>query len=127
MEETRQKTWKPAVAGILDIVGGVAILGFASIATVATLFIPFTSSVVSEAIPGITYEIIPGSLYPMLTIMPIVFFVVGILSLIGGIFAIQRKKWKLALAGSIVAIFGATLIGILATVFIALAKDEFES
>ena len=127
MEETAQKTWKPAVAGILGIVGGVSILGLASIATVAMLFIPFTSSVVSEAMPGIAYRIISGSLYPMLVIMPILFFVAGILSLIGGIYAIQRKKWKLALAGSIAAIFGATLIGILATVFIALAKDEFES
>ncbi len=127
MEETVRKTWKPTAAGILCIVGGVSILGLASIATVTMFFVPFTSSVVSEAIPEITHEIIPGSLFPMLVIMPVLFFVGGILSLIGGIYAVQRRKWKLALAGSIAAIFGATLIGILATVFTVMAKDEFEA
>ena len=127
MEETRQKTWKPTAAGILCIVGGVSILGLTGIATVAMLLMSFTSSVVSEAMPGITHEIISGSLYPIMIIMPILFFVGGIPSLIGGIYAVQRKKWKLSLAGSIAAIFGATLIGILATVFTVMAKDEFES
>ncbi len=127
MEETVRKTWKPTAAGIICIVGGVSIFGLIGIATVTMFFVPFTSSVVSEAIPGITHEIISGSLSPMLVIVPILFFVAGILSLIGGIYAVQRRKWKLALAGSIAAIFGATLIGILATVFIVMAKDEFKA
>jgi hypothetical protein len=46
--------------------------------------------------------------------------------IIAGIYALQRKKWGLALAGSIVAIFGSSIMGVLATIFIALSKDEFE-
>jgi len=48
------------------------------------------------------------------------------LPLIGGIYAVQRRKWGLALAGSIAAIFGSTPLGIAAAIFTALAKDEFE-
>ena len=52
--------------------------------------------------------------------------IVGILPLLGGIYALQRRKWGLGLAGSIAAIFGSTPLGIAATVLMALAKDEFE-
>ncbi len=52
--------------------------------------------------------------------------IVGILPIIGGIYALQRKKWGLALAGSIVAILGSSILGILATIFMVMAKDEFE-
>ena len=50
----------------------------------------------------------------------------GALPLIGGIYAVQRKNWRLALTGSIVAILSALPLGITSTVLIALAKDEFE-
>jgi hypothetical protein len=56
----------------------------------------------------------------------IFFIIVGILPIIGGVYALQRKKWGLALAGSIVVIFGSSIMGILATIFLAMSKDEFE-
>jgi len=50
----------------------------------------------------------------------------GILPIIVGKYALQRRNWGLALAGSIVAIFGSSLMGIAATILTALLKDEFE-
>ena len=50
----------------------------------------------------------------------------GIVAIIGGIFAFRRKVWGLALAGSIAAIFGSTPLGIVSTIFTAISKDEFE-
>jgi hypothetical protein len=51
---------------------------------------------------------------------------INVIALIGGIYALQRKKWGLVLAGSIAAIFSSTILGILATIFTAVSKDEFE-
>ena len=119
-----KKTWKPTVAGILSIVSGVSRIIGSIIVTMILLFIPVYSSVGPGPVHGIS---IPGILSTVLIPIAIFMFVTAILSLIGGIFAIQRKKWRLALTGSIAAIFGSTIIGILATIFTVMAKDEFES
>jgi hypothetical protein len=50
--------------------------------------------------------------------------VLGIVAIVGGISAIRRKRFGLALAGAICAILSGPL-GILAVVFIALRKREF--
>ena len=46
--------------------------------------------------------------------------------IIGGVFALQRRRWGWALAGSIIAIFRTNVLGILSTIFVSIAKDEFE-
>ena len=77
-------------------------------------------------VPELSRWLIPGVLETILLIAAIFLLIVGILPIIGGIYALQRRKWGLALAGSIAAIFGSSLMGILATIFTALSKDEFE-
>ena len=119
-----EKTWKPAVAGILEIVSGavglVAVIGLSiAIAVTGGFHIPGT-------------ENIPRFVPSLLTGIAITLAVFSLLSLVGGIFALQRKLWGLALAGSISAIFcsipllGGLPVGITATIFIALSKKEFE-
>jgi hypothetical protein len=58
----------------------------------------------------------------------------GLIAIVGGIFAIRRKFWGLALAGAICAIVPphpwgyltwTPVLGILAVVFVALSKNEF--
>ena len=127
MEETVQKTWKPTAAGILNIISGVTEIVAAVAVAIILLFVPVASLVVSEAVPEAVHWIIPDFLYTILILVPLFCFAGGTLSLIAGIYAVQRKKWSLALAGSIVAIFGSTIMGILATVFTVMAKDEFEA
>jgi hypothetical protein len=73
-----EKTWKPTTAGILCIIAG--IIG---------------------VIPGIV--IMADSSFGMLGAPSIV---LGIIAIIGGIHALKRKRWGLALAGSIFALFG---------------------
>jgi len=110
MEATAQKTWKPTVAGILAIVGaGLSLLCLMGI-LIAFLVIPTSATLV---ITILTYTAIYSG-------------IAGVLLLIGGIFALRRKMWGLALAGSIAAILGLTPIGVLSTIFIVLSKDEFE-
>jgi hypothetical protein len=121
------KTWKPIAAGILDIIGGgLRILGSIAVLIGIMFFIPVATSVGLGPVPGVAQGLIPGVLNTILIIAIVFLLIVGILPIIGGIYALQRKKWGLALAGSIVAIFGSSIMGILATIFIAMSKDEFE-
>jgi hypothetical protein len=50
----------------------------------------------------------------------------GVVSILGGISALQRRRWGLALAGGICALVPMqTLLGVLAIVFLAISKEEF--
>ena len=66
---------------------------------------------------------IPGIFLGLLAI-PVL--LLGILTLVSGIFAVQRRRWGWALAGSIVVLIGSGILGIISTILIALSKDEFK-
>ena len=56
----------------------------------------------------------------------ILMLISSILALIGGIFAIKRKHWTVSLLGAIASVIGFTgLLGIVATILIAMSKKEF--
>jgi hypothetical protein len=125
--QTVSKTWKPTVAGILDIVGGaLSILGAIAVLLGILFFIPILRSAGPGPVPEMGCWMIPGILEAGFLIAAVYFLVVGVLPIIGGVYALRRKKWGLALAGSIAAIFGSSIIGILATIFTAMSRDEFE-
>jgi hypothetical protein len=69
---------------------------------------------------------IPPYLFPIFAALALPFAIVGILAIVGGIYALRRKIWGLALAGSIAAFFPSWILGIAAIVFTALSKNEFE-
>jgi len=139
-----KKTWKPKVAGILDIiVGGQCLIAGSGIflfGIACSSFIRnFSHSQASSTL--VFYSAIA---------LPL--FIVGALAIRGGLYALKRKRWGLALAGSIAAflslfslrlaiiiiftarwekpediffLFG-LLLGIAAIVFTVLSKNEFE-
>lgn len=98
-----ERTWKPTTAGILTIIGGV--IGIAASGVLAT----------GEAWTSI----------PVMTGAGTGQFVLGAIALIGGIFALRRRVWGLALAGGICAIVTAAPLGILSIIFVSLGKREF--
>ena len=111
---------KAKAAGILNIISGAFTLMWFIILIIA---IPITSGAFS--IPGT--EAIPAFVSTILWIIAIPTLAIGVLALIGGIYALQRKYWGLALAGSILAILAPlTVLGILSTIFISVSKDEFK-
>lgn len=114
-----EKTWRPTVAGILDIVSGV----FALISVIGLI-------IGIIVIGGATYfpgkEDIPGFVPAILWSLAIPYLVIAILALVGGVYALQRKKWGLALAGSIAITVFWFFVGIPAIVFTAQSKNEFE-
>lgn len=113
-----EKTNKPTVAGILAIIAGALGLILA-----VSYFIGF--GVVSGAL-DIPTGYIPGFVPGIVLGTAILTLIITILALVGGVYAVQRKMWGLALAGSIAAILVFLPLGIPAVIFTAQSKNEFK-
>jgi hypothetical protein len=109
----KKETWMPMTAGILDIIAG----GFGLIAALVFIFI----GGIMRFMPDV-----PTFLFPIFTALSIPFAIIGILAIVGGVYALRRKIWGLALAGSIAAFFPSWILGLTAIVLTALSKNEFE-
>jgi len=116
------KTWMAMTAGILDIAAG-------SLRLLISLFVALMLVVFAMFSRGdMTYLqqlpiVITAS---VLTTLAIFALITSILAIVGGIYALRRKKWAMALAGAIAAFFCSAPLGIAAIVFTALSKNEFE-
>jgi len=105
----KERTWKPTTAGILCIVAG----------TIAVI-----SGIVVAVLGGIGGAFI-GMGWLSAVGAPLI--ILGTVTIVGGIYALKRRIWGLALAGSICALLGPwALLGILAIIFVSLGKVEFE-
>ena len=113
-----EKTNKPTVAGVLTIISGVLGLILA-----ISMFIGYG---VVSGICGIPVGYIPAFVPAIVLGMAILSLIIAILALVGGIFAVQRKAWGWALAGSIAAILAFLPLGIAAVILTAQSKNEFE-
>jgi hypothetical protein len=116
----KSKARKTTAAGILAIVAGAA--GLAQWVAVAAIEIPFWGPVPMG-----------GGLIGILgTALVTVEIAVGIVAVIGGVYALKRKRWGLALAGSICAFFSFFLffwnvpLAIAAIVLVVLRRGEFD-
>ena len=129
------RTWKPTTAGILSIVAGVlgvipsiilvlvggGMAGIAAIPGIAKIF----------GVVGIPLEAIVGSgiisaIGGVLTAMAIPGIIIGVISVVGGTYALKRRFWGMALAGSICSLFCAWILAVPAIIFLALSKGEFK-
>ena len=104
------KTWKPTAAGILCIIAG----------AIAVIYCYIVFTVLGSIIA--TYL---GIAWPAVYGVPSI--ILGIIAIVGGIYALRRRIWGLALAGSICALLGpGFVLGILAIIFVILGKGEFK-
>lgn len=111
-----KQTWKSITAGILIIVAGVS--GF------TRMLHPFRQPI-NPRMPSIMPHIFnfSGHFYLLIAI---ILGLLGILAIVAGVYALKRKIWGLALAGSIAAIFGSFPLGIAGLVLTVLSRNEFE-
>jgi hypothetical protein len=101
-------TWMPVVAGILTIIAGVADF-FVGLIVGARGHVAGFFGVWGLGAFGVPH------------------IVLGIIAVIGGIFAVQRKVWLMALVGAICALmWPLTLLGILSIIFVCLSQKEFK-
>ena len=123
-----ETTWKPTTAGILTIIAGALNLAM-GILSVTAMRGAVWPSMGHPWFGGMGYGMMGYGMMGMswLGAIGISLIVLGVISVIGGIFALQRRVWGLALAGAICALFPPPLIvlGILSTIFLALSRKEF--
>jgi hypothetical protein len=101
------RTWKGTTAGILTIIGGIVGIVAGGIAIMGTGLASMLTGF--EWLAGIG-----GG-----------FLALGIIALIAGIMTLKRKVWGFCLAGAICAMFPIVPLGVLAIIFVAMAKKEF--
>jgi hypothetical protein len=120
-----EKTWKPTAAGMLCIIGGTigAVVGLIIVSFIwlGGAFLEFLLQIASE----------PNQEIPALasfeTGVLLVILIIATLAIVGGVYALRRRIWGLALAGSICALVGFVIPGILAIIFVSSSKREFKS
>jgi hypothetical protein len=105
------KTWKPIAAGILDIIGSI----FGGFIVSGLLELASCRCDNPSEPPGLLAEAIA-----------LVLLAIAYLALVGGFCAIQRRRWRLAYAGSIAACLCLGPFGVAAVVLIDLSKNEFK-
>jgi hypothetical protein len=121
--QPESKTWKPIVAGILCIAAGA--MGLIAITFLITFGATFGAEIAREVLKsmGFWHSGVPLTIIGLISI-PLI--IINAIAIIGGIYALQRKTWGLALAGSICAIVPAQILGIIAVVFTVVSKKEFK-
>jgi hypothetical protein len=110
------RTWKPIAGGILSIVAGVIhLFGWLGVGIFLSRANSFFGNDVSDS---------PGAII-WVFVLPLM--ILAIVAIVGGIYALLRRVWGLALAGSICAIFSPLtwFLGVIATIFVSISRDEF--
>jgi hypothetical protein len=113
------------IGGILSIVsGGFGVLTGVGIALFSILLLNtiFSAPSFRGNAPPDEFLLIMKLVYGG---MGVFYALVGALSIVGGIMAVKRKNWGLALAGAIAASVAFYPVGIAAVIFVSMSQPEF--
>ncbi len=115
--DLKGKTWKPTVAGILSIIAGIGqVIGGIVFVMGSTFLAQFTGI---EFIGGVI-----GQFGGFLASIAALLIISGAIAVAGGIYALRRRFWELALIGSVCAL-PSFVFGIPAIIFEFMAEGEF--
>jgi len=123
MANNSSNRWMPTAGGVINIVAaGLSLVTAIVLVACAIMFQLMASD------PAFYYEDqeVFSFLVPFFWVMALFVFALGIPSLIGGIFSLQRKKWGWAIAGSVCTVLTNTILGAIALIFIAMSRKEFD-
>ena len=120
------KTWKPITAGILNIIAG-AISALGAIGLIIAITATSTWTFFLDVVSPEELPLFASLVSTILIILLVLSIIEAVFPLVGGVFALQRRKWSWALAGSIFAILGVFPLGVASTILIAMTKDEFNN
>ncbi|MEW6069089.1 MAG: zinc-ribbon domain-containing protein [Candidatus Thermoplasmatota archaeon] len=122
-----KKSAKPTAAGILLLIAGIITLVYTSI------MLWITPSMLQQAGQAQSIPISQlGMATQVIQICYSVIIILGIFALIGGIVALRRKLWGLALTGSILGLFTigpiliCSILSLVALILIAISREEFK-
>ena len=108
--------WMPLIAGVLDLIAGVPAL---------ILGILVAAAVEVEEPPMLVTAFGFETLWGMLSLLAVPLIIAGVIAIAGGLAALKKKAWWLALGGSIFAFFCAWFVGIPAFVFTLMGRKRF--
>lgn len=114
------RTAKPVIAGIMAIIGGVAMI-------INDLVILAEIEIALGGTLGMILGWIGlGGVLTTIRIFIAVAIILAIVAIVGGVYALRRRGWRWALAGSIcVLISPFFVLGIICIVLVVQAKSEF--
>ena len=107
-DQPAKKTWLSTTAGVLDMIDGCISLLVVVGLIVAIVFVADEPHTLAILVP-----------------IAVLFAVKTILSIVGGICALQRRVWGMAIIGAIAACVPLSIMGIAALILTALSRDEF--
>ena len=128
--DRREGSKKPMIAGVLLIIACLlAFVGAGQIFFFDLDALDIEGILEDEDVDG---EIDTGLVETVLNVCGAIFLVIGIFLLVGGVFAIKRMNWGIALVASIVGLFSigpfflGSILSLVALVLIYMSKDEFK-
>lgn len=101
------KNWKSITSGIMSIIAGLIGIGGGAIVSLMGDFVSESGGIFGFEPFGVPTIIL------------------GIVAVVGGIFALRRRVWYLAVIGAIFAMPCMPVLGTLSVIFISLADQEF--
>lgn len=120
--ETMPGTSKATIGGVLSVIaGGSAILGGVVLVTIGLIGSSALVLVHDPDLPQVV-KFLPLLFFYTLAML---LFVSGGVAVAGGISALQRRSWGMALAGSIAAVLCVLPLGAVAVVLTVMAEGEF--
>jgi hypothetical protein len=123
MQENKSK-----IAGILSLVSGsFGILSALFLVLVALLISSFPQIADAPGIANVYTAEMINIVQIIYLVTGVISFLLGILSIVGGIYSLKKKMWGLALAGAIAGIFVFLPTGIAAVIYTAMGHREFVS
>ncbi len=119
------KTAKPIIGGALLLVAGIlAMINWIWFVLIWAVFTDLTAGL-PVAIPGLE------GLTTIFLVCGIIGLIFGLIAMLGGIMALRRSGWVIAILGSILGllsmgfVFTSSILSLVALILIALSKDEF--
>jgi len=113
MDGAVKRSWMPAIGGIFNIVVGSLILVILFLFVIGSIITRLAESGIFDFNLSLVFMAGPA-------------IIIGALAIIGGVFAVQKRKWRWALAGSIAAALVPIPLGIAAIILLSLSRNEFK-
>ena len=130
-QQPSNKNSYPLIAGIMLIIAGIlGIINWIQTFTldVTTLGSLFDINQIQEIYPQITYEQILG----FLQTCAIIGIIISVFPILGGLLAIKKKLYYIAVTGSIIGLFSigimltSSLLSLIALILLIISKKEFQ-
>ncbi len=126
----------PAARGsLIPVVGGILIIISGIIGIVIGLTLAVAASAISEMFAdlyGGMYGIdVLGMFEGILVACGVIWFIIGLIAFIGGVFGLRKKRWGLAIVGGVFALltigpyFIGSILGLIGLILVAISKREF--